>query len=635
MSVIIAVTTETEAAAMVGWGWQFARARHLDVTVVIPLRGSDEHVTDIDLALQPGDGENTIVAAVRQAVSALPEASLPVAPTDETEHEVNLAPEFSLKLIRSPKPYEAVLDVLKVVDAHLLLVAKVKVEDGRNEEMSLIQQLFKRAPCDTMLIRPGDADPLKCRRILIPAAGGPHAIRAIQWGAQVAMENDGLLSPMFIESEMGALAEDVGHEHLRRILAEASVEESAWVKPKVVVSSDVGGSIVAAVEEDYDLMLVGASDRGAVHRMLFGTVPDHLLSGPEAVAVGAMRRARPLITRFREGMEAWLDLRVPQLTREARIELFERLQTGSRWNFDFLALMALSTSIAALGLIQNSTAVVIGAMLVAPLMMPLIGAGLALVQGNEVLMRTSIRSIFYGFFLALLIGIMCGAVSPVRELTSELAARGAPTLLDLGVALFSGIAAAYALARPNLSAALPGVAIAAALVPPLATVGISLAFGEFRNATGAATLFATNGVIIILAAAATFYACGIRMFNQSRSATMWVQRFVLGLVLIAALLSVPLTSVLWERVAAKRDPMHVPNTLIAEVADYVEEYPGTELVAHRVTRSGNDIVLVFTVRAPNPASSVMVDAIAATVRETLKRQVRVQVKTELVAERGQ
>jgi uncharacterized hydrophobic protein (TIGR00271 family) len=632
MSVTVVVTTETEAAAMVGWGWQFARARHLDVTVVIPLRGTEDHVTEIDLGMPSADGENVIVGAVRDAVAGLPDVQA-ASPTGETEAEVSDAPHMALKLIRSPQPYEAVLDVLRATGADLLLVAKIKEGAGRDEDKSLSLQLFKQAPCDTMLIRPGDADPLQCRRILIPAAGGPHAIRAIQWGAQVAMENDGLLSPLFIESEMGPLAADVGHEHLRRILAEASVAESAWVKAKVVVSSNVGASIVAAVEEDYDLMLVGASDRGAVHRMLFGTVPDHLLSGPEAVAVGAMRRSRPLITRFRESIEAWLDLRVPQLTREARIELFERLQTGSRWNFDFLALMALSTTIAALGLIQNSTAVVIGAMLVAPLMMPLIGAGLSLVQGNEVLMRTSIRSIFYGFFLALLIGILCGGISPVRELTSELAARGAPTLLDLGVALFSGIAAAYALARPNLSAALPGVAIAAALVPPLATVGISLSFGEFRNATGAATLFATNGVIIILAAAATFYACGIRTFSQSSSTTMWVKRFVLGLLLIAALLSVPLTSVLWEKVAANRDPMHVPSTLIEEIAEYVEEYPDSQLITHRVVRRGDDIVLILNIRSSRPASTVMVDAIAATVRESLEHPIRVQVRTELVAER--
>ena len=95
-----------------------------------------------------------------------------------------------------------------------------------------------------------------------------------------------------------------------------------------------------------------------------------------------IRKARPITARLRARLAAWLDFSIPQLDREERIQLFKELQDGSSWNFDFFALIALSTAIAAFGLVQNSTAVVIGAMLVAPLMTPLLGAGLALVQGN-------------------------------------------------------------------------------------------------------------------------------------------------------------------------------------------------------------------------------------------------------------
>ena len=189
--------------------------------------------------------------------------------------------------------------------------------------------------------------------------------------------------------------------------------------------------------------------------------------------------------------------------------VFERLQTGSRMSKDFMALIMLSTAIAALGLILDSTAVVIGAMLVAPLMTPLLGAGLGLVQGNPPMLRTCFQSIFIGFLAALIIGFVMGCVAlPFTGLTGELEARGGASLLDLGVALFSGVAASYCLARPGLSSALAGVAIAAALVPPIATTGIALSFGEFYVAKGAAVLFGTNVVTIVLGAALTFFSHG-------------------------------------------------------------------------------------------------------------------------------
>ena len=216
--------------------------------------------------------------------------------------------------------------------------------------------------------------------------------------------------------------------------------------------------------------------------MLFSTLPPHLLEGEHATAVGVLRAPRRLVSRTMETLQYWFSRRLPQMSREERVGLFETLQSRSRWDVDFLSLMALSTAIAALGLIQGSTAVVIGAMLVAPLMTPLLSAGLALVQGNLPLLRTASRALILGFLTALVIGFALGVLSPMPSLSDELTARGQPTLLDLGIAFFSGLAAAYASARPALSAALPGVAIAAALVPPIATVGVSLSQGAGRNA---------------------------------------------------------------------------------------------------------------------------------------------------------
>ena len=213
-----------------------------------------------------------------------------------------------------------------------------------------------------------------------------------------------------------------------------------------------------------------------------------------------------------------------------------------------MALISLSTAIATLGLIQNSTAVVIGAMLVAPLMTPLLGAGLALVQANLPLLREASKAISLGFLSALTIGFVLGYGVPDVQLTAELQARGGPNLLDLGIAFLSGIAAAHCVARPNLSAALPGVAIAAALVPPVATTGVSVAIGEYANARGAALLFATNVVAIILGASFCMYAGGVRRSKEIDSAVLAAKRITMALVLAILMLCIPLGSLLLSKV---------------------------------------------------------------------------------------
>ena len=112
------------------------------------------------------------------------------------------------------------------------------------------------------------------------------------------------------------------------------------------------------------------------------------------------------------------------------------------------------------------------------------------------------------------------------QLTPELAARGKPGLPDMLIALFSGVAASYCIARPNLASALAGVAIAAALVPPIATTGISLAWGNYMNATGSALLFGINVLAIILGAALSFYGAGIRGNTHFSGRQLWTSRLL-------------------------------------------------------------------------------------------------------------
>ena len=230
----------------------------------------------------------------------------------------------------------------------------------------------------------------------------------------------------------------------------------------------------------------------------------------------------------------------PTLERNDRLSLIELFEKSAGWNIDFIVMMGLATALAALGLMQDSTPVVIGAMLVAPLMSPLIGAGFALVQGNITLFRDSMQAMAYGVLGGLLISLFLGFLTPEYEPTLEIMARGNVNLLDLAVAVLSGMAAAYSMGRPDLFATVAGVAIAAALVTPLAVVGIATAAGVFWLAGAAAVLLITNLIAIILGAAIIFRMLGVHGSLSGNQQPLWARRMFLVLTLSVGMLIFPL-----------------------------------------------------------------------------------------------
>ena len=171
----------------------------------------------------------------------------------------------------------------------------------------------------------------------------------------------------------------------------------------------------------------------------------------------------------------------------------------ARLDQKFILLIILAAAIATLGLLQDSPAVVIGAMLVSPLLGPIMGIGFGLATLESSLIKRSLVTLAAGMAVAILVAVLIVWLSPIQDVTQELRARTQPTLLDLGVAVVGGIAGVYAIMR-KLSGVMVGVAIATALVPPLSTVGFGLATGRMDFALGAALLFLTNTLAIAFAA---------------------------------------------------------------------------------------------------------------------------------------
>jgi len=189
-------------------------------------------------------------------------------------------------------------------------------------------------------------------------------------------------------------------------------------------------------------------------------------------------------------------------------DLFLLLKDSARIGPDYVTLSILSALIGTLGLLLDSAAVIIGAMVLAPLMAPIICVSMASLRRDVQLLRPALVAIGAGVGLSIAFAALVAILVPMRMVTPEIEARLAPSLLDLGVAVFSGVAGAYAYARESIMKSLPGVAIAVALVPPLAVIGIGVGWWDARIMLGAALLFATNLVGIALAGALTFMVLG-------------------------------------------------------------------------------------------------------------------------------
>ncbi len=236
---------------------------------------------------------------------------------------------------------------------------------------------------------------------------------------------------------------------------------------------------------------------------------------------------------------AWIQTR-PN-TADDRRQLYEKLfyegDIGPRRLSRFFSLMGFATAIAAFGIIGDSTAVVIGAMLVAPLMTPLMGTSLAMVMGwpRRAFMSggVALGGILFAIGLSVLFGWVYGPeVSTV--VNSQVASRIGPTVVDLAIAIAAGGAGAFALSRPDVSDSLPGVAVAIALVPPLAVVGLMISQAEWSAASGALLLFVTNLVAILLVGGGVFILTGVvpvlRLFENKS----WVKKS-LGMVAVLAI----------------------------------------------------------------------------------------------------
>jgi len=437
----------------------------------------------------------------------------------------------------------AILAVVREISPQLLILGWSGVPgSGRYMIGSTLDPLVQKAPCDIVVLRIGDEpeqlvkDLNNVRQVLVPLRRGDNAAMAVDLALQLSPDVQ-VTALNIAQLGQGRAGVHLGREQLTATLRPWA--ENERVQPKVVQAPGIVGGILNEAKTGYDLLFIGASHESYIDRMLFGNVPQTVAMQSPVPTIVVKRRERweeNLILRtWQRFIDGW-----PTLTVAERADVYRTVRRGARPDADFFIMIGLSATIATLGLLVNSAAVIIGAMLVAPLMSAIIGLGLGVVQGDWRLLRLAAGATLRGMLLAVVVAALIARIVPDASATAEILGRTHPYLFDLGVALASGAAGAYALCRRDVSASLPGVAIAAALVPPLAVVGIGLALWDGQIAGGAVLLFLTNLIAISAAGGLVFLALGFRPELRVQARARVFAGGVVSVVVLLLAVTVPL-----------------------------------------------------------------------------------------------
>lgn len=306
-----------------------------------------------------------------------------------------------------------------------------------------------------------------------------------------------------------------------------------------------------------------------------------------------------------------------------RSESIEAIRENGRLSTSYLLMCGLSAGIASLGLLLSSPAVIIGAMLVSPLMGPIILLGFAFWMVDWKHTQRAMLSLAAGCGLAFLVALSLTLISPLKEATPEILARTRPNLFDLLVAVLSGVAGGYAVVRHKGETVI-GVAIATALMPPIATAGFGVGVGDIRLSGGAFLLFFTNLIAIALSAAGVAAAYRFRSAGLFDKSHMVRWRGV-AVALVVALLCIPLTRTLtniaWEARATSFARRSV-ETLFGDNASI------TALSVAKHGRSGSVTLLVATPTFVDNAGERLGD----TLEEALGTDVNVKLDQVVLAD---
>lgn len=444
-----------------------------------------------------------------------------------------------------------------------LLVLPAGEDEAASERF---RRLFLNPPVDTLLIR-GTRDGSPVNRILVFSENGPDQRSFSTRLARALDEGSGNALCLDFLAVLPLDASDDEEQRRREAMAASLAEQHLECEHHVHVirarSRDTG-LLDTLRDGDYDLVLADTPRRGLIGWLAERAFPSRVLSQTSIPVVFVSRPVPPAVSAFTAGWNRIYSL-LPSLSEEDKVSVYRHLRRSSRGETDFYVMLILSTAIAALGLLLNSAAVVIGAMIIAPLMSPIIATGLGIVQGDGRLLRIALSTVFAGAVIAIVVAALVTAILPGQVITTQIQARGEPSLLDLLVALASGAAGAYAISRKSVMNTVAGVAIAVALVPPLASTGIGLALGDYAIAAGASLLFLTNFAALGAASSLVFLWMGFKP-EADRAGRRVL--FVRGILAMAGLVGIVAVGIFtFQEAGEARFTLRVHDAVEAAVED--------------------------------------------------------------------
>jgi uncharacterized hydrophobic protein (TIGR00271 family) len=579
--------------------------------VVVPLPPETSMQPLINLALSlacPDDGRVVALLLAKGEPEIHAFRLHQIEPKIESLREEGLPVE--LVIHASTSTTRGILDATRELRADLLVLdARLKAEGG-TKLGTVVENIIPVSPCPVVLYRPGKSKTVG--RVVVPILEGRKANSASRLALTLGKRLNKPVEALFLEIESPEQEPAYWDDAKQRDAAMLDQGAEELVTRTVLqVEDPVEGFVSQALDDD--LAVVDISEQGEWERWLRGDASlDALRMWPGGFLVNASA-AVVLPRPWWQKLKSWLNPNVTQFEGE---ELKRDADESSFASLDYLVLITIAAILAAFGLVLNSNAVIIGAMLVAPLMTPLIALATGMAVGKFSIVRQAAGTLLQGIFAALLVAFIAGWLSSTDIITSEMAGRGNVTFLDMGVALASGFIGAYAKARANIASSLAGVAIAAALMPPLVTVGLAISFGEWALAEGASLLFLTNIVSITLAAYFTLFWLGLRPGKEDDPVARRRVSSLLVVLLVGILAALTVRS--FDTIAAGR----IENSLR-------DSFRQAELVNYEI-RQSDPLEVVAIVRQPASNLDDRSEIIAA--RDSLEELLGQPVKLSVVLE---
>lgn len=322
---------------------------------------------------------------------------------------------------------------------------------------------------------------------------------------------------------------------------------------------------------------------------------------------------------------------LPIISAEKRKIVYDSIKMESSIGVTYFLLVILAAVVATLGLLTNSTAVIIGAMLISPIMSPIIGMSFSMTLGDSNLFAKSIKGIILGTVVAITVSVFITLFIPSRSLTDEILSRTKPTLIDLVIALASGSAGAYTMCHKKESSVLPGVAIATALMPPLCVVGTGLVQNEYTVAFGGFFLFLTNLISINLASALVFKFSGfttkdeIDKSEKQKTILKMNQRRMLISITAFAIITIPLSYIMYTTIVQERMKKLIDDSLLKTTSTF----DGVDLVNYTYKIKDNKVLINTVVRSINKLDGSNIKLMENSLEKQLGKPAQITMKVIL------